>query len=93
MQVVALPCWSVFQHQDQAYRDSVLPPQITARVAVEAASTFGWERWTGMTGTILGIDHFGFSGPCQDVYEACGLTTEAVVNAVLGQLSRKKRND
>src|SRR5206468_2070667 len=57
--VVSLPCWERFEAQDQAYRDEVLPPAITARVAVEAGVSLGWDRWVGLSGAIVGLDHFG----------------------------------
>ncbi|MGH2585592.1 MAG: transketolase-like TK C-terminal-containing protein, partial [Dehalococcoidia bacterium] len=65
--VVSMPCWELFDAQDQAYRDSVLPPEVTARVSVEEASTFGWERYAGMNGAILGMHSFGMSAPIEVV--------------------------
>lgn len=61
--VVSMPSWELFDRQDQAYRDQVLPPSVTARVAVEQASTFGWHRWVGATGAIIGMSTFGASAP------------------------------
>ena len=72
--VVSLPSWELFAEQDQAYRDSVLPPSTRARVAVEAGSPFGWERYVGDHGTVIGIDRFGASAPAGDLYEPYGLT-------------------
>ncbi len=63
--VVSMPSWELFEHQDQAYRDSVLPPDVTARVSVEQASTFGWERYVGRTGTRIGMRTFGASAPAE----------------------------
>ena len=82
--VVSLPCWELFERQDQAYRDSVLPPALRARVAVEAARPFGWERYVGLDGRVVGIDRFGASAPFKEVYQHLGLTAEKVVEAVLG---------
>lgn len=79
--VVSLPSFELFRKQDQAYRDSVLPPTVTARVAIEAASPFGWHEWTGSHGTVIGIEHFGASGTYEAIYKAFGLTAEAVVAA------------
>ncbi len=87
VRVVALPCWSVFERQPQAYRDAVLPPHITARVSIEAGSSLGWERWVGSSGKIIAVDGFGVGGPWKQVYQALGLTAEAVVEAVLAQLA------
>jgi len=79
--VVSMPSWLLFRAQDQAYRDTVLPPQITARVAVEAGTTFGWERWLGSHGDAVGIDHFGASAPWDTLFEKFGITTDRVVEA------------
>ena len=79
--VVSMPCWGLFDQQDQAYKDDVLPPEITARVAVEAGTPFGWERYVGMNGKVVGIDRFGESAPYQDIYRSLGITAEAVVEA------------
>ncbi len=61
--VVSMPCWELFERQDQAYRDAVLPPAVKARVSIEAGATLGWSRWVGDRGVALGIDHFGASAP------------------------------
>ncbi|MEP7286813.1 MAG: transketolase [Chloroflexota bacterium] len=79
--VVSMPSWELFRHQDQAYRDSVLPPAIKARVAIEAATPIGWREWVGDSGRIIGIDHFGASAPYEVIYEKFGITSGAVVNA------------
>ena len=81
--VVALPSWELFQEQDQAYRDQVLPPDVKARVAVEAASPFGWERYVGDCGKVVGIDHFGASAPAEVLYREFGLTAENVAAKAL----------
>lgn len=79
--VVSLPCWEVFEEQGQAYKDSVLPPSITARVGVEAGSSFGWAKYLGFGGKFVGIDSFGASAPANVLYEKFGITVGAVVEA------------
>jgi transketolase len=79
--VVSLPSWFLFARQDQAYRDEVLPPRVTARVSIEAGSTFGWERWIGSGGRAIGLDHFGASAPAETLYEKFGLGADDVVAA------------
>jgi transketolase len=74
-----MPSWGLFQEQDQAYQDTVLPPAVTARVAVEAGTTFGWEKWVGSQGMAVGVDHFGASAPWQVLYEEFGISTARVV--------------
>ena len=86
--VVSMPSWELFDAQPQAYRDRVLPPSVTARVSVEAGVTMGWERYVGLSGTMVGIDHFGASAPYQRVYEEFGLTSERVVAAAEALLPR-----
>ncbi len=81
VRVVSLPCWEFFAQQDEAYRNAVLPAGV-AKLSVEAASTFGWERWTGndpAKSARIGIDHFGASAPYQTLYKEFGLTVENVV--------------
>lgn len=77
--VVSLPCWELFRRAPEEYRDEVLPPSITARVSVEAASPQPWHEWVGPEGAILGIDHFGASAPYERLYAEFGLTVEHVV--------------
>jgi len=76
--VVSLPCWEIFERQDQAYRDQVLPPAVTARVAIEEASTLGWERYVGTAGEIIGMTTFGQSAPFADVEAEFGFTPDKV---------------
>ncbi len=76
-----MPCWELFDEQSAEYRESVLPASITARVAVEAGSSFGWERHIGAKGKFIGIDRFGASAPAPVLYEKFGITTDAVVAA------------
>lgn len=79
VRVVSLPCWELFEKQDKAYRESVLPANVKRRISVEAASTFGWHKWVGTDGVVMGIDRFGESAPYEQVYEHLGLTVEKIV--------------
>jgi transketolase len=88
--VVSMPSWEVFEHQTPEYRDSVLPPSVTARVAVEQASAFGWARYTGLTGQIIGMRTFGASAPLKELLKEFNFTTEAVVAAARAQLKTAK---
>ncbi|MBN1631363.1 MAG: transketolase [Thermoleophilia bacterium] len=81
--VVAMPSWELFEEQSAAYREEVLPAHIQTRVVIEAAATFGWERYVGSGGTVIGIDHFGASAPAGVLYEKFGLTVEKVVESAL----------
>jgi len=78
--VVSLPSWELFEQQDQAYRDEVLPPACTRRVAIEAASTFGWERYVGRCGKIIGMTGFGASAPAGKLFEHFGFTAAHIVS-------------
>ncbi len=86
--VVSLPSFELFDAQPESYRRSVLPPDVTARVAVEAGVTFGWERYVGPKGAAVGIDRFGASAPYQAIYEHVGLTPAAVAARARGLLGR-----
>jgi transketolase len=79
--VVSMPCWDLFEQQDSAYRESVLPKAITARVACEAACGFGWERWIGTRGEFVGMRSFGASAPFAVLYKHFGVTPDAVAAA------------
>jgi len=79
--VVSMPSWEIFDHQDQVYRDSVLPPRVKSRVAVEQASTFGWERYTGLEGRIIGMRTFGASAPLKELQRKFGFEPNLVVEA------------
>jgi transketolase len=86
--VVSMPCWELFEQQDAAYKANVLPQNITARVSVEMASTFGWERYVGAKGKMVGMHSFGASAPLKDVLKKFGFSAENVVAAareVLGK--------
>jgi transketolase len=89
--VVSMPCWELFAEQDQGYRDEVLPPAVPARLAVEAAATFGWERWVGDDGEVVGIDHFGASAPGTTVLEQFGFTPDNVTDRARALLRRLGR--
>ena len=84
--VVSMPCWELFDDQPQEYRDSVLPPDVTARVSVEQASAFGWGRYVGTTGHSIGMRSFGASAPLKDLLKKFGFTAEHVVAAAREQL-------
>ena len=79
VRVVSMPCMDTFAEQDESYQEDVLPSSCRARVAVEAASPFGWDRWIGADGEFLGMRTFGESGPAKDVYEHFGITSERLV--------------
>jgi len=81
-----MPSWELFEQQEQAYRDQVLPPAVTARVAVEQASTFGWAHYVGLTGTIIGMKSFGASAPLKVLQKEFGFTKEHVIEAAMQQL-------
>jgi transketolase len=78
--VVSMPCWERFEAQDQAYRDSVLPPSVRKRVSVEVGVSLGWERWVGDEGAIIGLDHFGASAPAGTIFEHFGFTSARVAD-------------
>ena len=86
VQLVSMPCIEWFDQQPQTYRDEVLPPSITARVAVEAGATSGWYRFVGTRGQVVGLDHFGASASAPVLFEEFGITPAAVVSAALKSL-------
>jgi transketolase len=77
--VVSMPSWDIFEHQSQEYRDTVLPPQVKARVAIEQASTFGWERYAGTEGRAIGMKTFGASAPLKELQRKFGFQPERIV--------------
>ena len=77
--VVSMPSWDIFEQQDATYRESVLPASVTARVSVEMAATFGWERYVGLKGRKVGMHRFGASAPLKDLLKFFGFTADAVV--------------
>jgi transketolase len=86
--VVSMPSWDIFEHQTRTYRDSVLPPGVTARVVVEQASTFGWERYVGTSGRVIGMQTFGASAPLKELQRKFGFQPDLVVAAAREQLGR-----
>jgi len=87
--VVSMPCWEIFEKQEQAYRDAVLPPQVTARISVEQASTFGWERYVGTQGRAIGMRTFGASAPLKELQKKFGFTPEHVAKAARELVARQ----
>jgi transketolase len=90
--VVSMPSWDIFEHQSQAYRDSVLPPEVTARVAVEQASTFGWERYVGRSGRVIGMKTFGASAPLKELQRKFGFEPERVTQVAKELLGKGKKS-
>jgi transketolase len=86
--VVSMPSWELFEHQPQEYRDTVIPPSVVARVSVEQASTFGWERYVGMRGHMIGMKTFGASAPLKELQKKFGFTAENVVAAAKAQIAK-----
>jgi transketolase len=86
--VVSMPSWDIFDDQSQDYRDSVLPPTAKARIAIEQASTFGWERYVGASGRIIGMKTFGASAPLKELQRKFGFAPERVVAAAKELLGR-----
>jgi transketolase len=91
VRVVSMPCWELFERQDEAYRDQVLPPTVRARTAVEMAADFGWGRWVGLEGTTVCMRSFGASAPAKQVIEHFGFTPAKVVEAVKASMARVAR--
>src|SRR5580658_2248373 len=87
--VVSMPSWDVFEQQDAAYKESVLPSSVTARVSVEMASTFGWERYVGIKGRKIGMHRFGASAPLKDLLKFFGFTADAVVAEAVKAIAEK----
>jgi transketolase len=85
--VVSMPCWELFDEQDAAYKESVFPASVTARVSVEMAATFGWERYVGSKGRIIGMHRFGASAPIKDLLKFFGFTVDNVVAEARASLS------
>jgi len=88
VRVVSMPSWELFDEQPQAYRDSVLPPRVRARVAVEAGTVLGWEHYVGLDGVVVGMRSFGASAPGEVLYEKFGLTAQHVADRARSLLSR-----
>ena len=86
--VVSMPSWDIFERQDAAYQESVLPPGVEARVAVEQAATLGWDRYVGRSGAKIVMHTFGASAPIRDLQRKFGFTPECVYDAAKQQLAR-----
>jgi len=91
--VVSMPSWELFDDQDRDYRDSVLPPDVKARVSVEEASDFGWTKYTGTDGQNLGIETFGASAPIKQLLKKFGFTADHIVAAAKSQIARHRGRD
>ena len=89
VRVVSLPSWGLFEKQCLKYRVSVLPPEVRARVAVEAGLRLGWEHYVGLDGVIIGMDGFGASAPAGVLYEKFGITTQAIIEAAKALVKKK----
>jgi transketolase len=87
--VVSFPSWELFEKQTLEYRESILPNDVRARVAIEAATPLGWQKYVGLDGAIIGIDHFGASAPAVTLYEKFGIATQCVVDEALRLLKKK----
>ena len=87
VRVVSMPCWELFDLQSAEYRSSVLPNDIPVRVSMEAGVTLGWQKYVGLRGVALGLDHFGASAPYETLYQEFGLTADAFVEAVKNLLA------
>ncbi len=91
VRVVSMPSWELFENTSQEYKDKVLLPDVTARIAVEAGISMGWERYTGSNGVVIGINEFGASAPGNIVMEKFGFTSENIVQKAMGLLSGEQR--
>lgn len=83
VRVVSMPSWELFEEQDEAYKENVLPSDVEKRLAVETASSFGWHKYIGLKGDIISIDHFGESGPAGQLFKKYGFTVENVLDKAL----------
>ena len=81
-----MPSWELFEQQTQQYRDRVLPPSVTARVAIEQGGTFGWERYTGLAGAVVGMNTFGASAPLAELQQKFGFTPDRVIQVARAQI-------
>ncbi len=88
--VISIPSWELFEQQSQEYRESVIPPAVTARVSVEQASTFGWSQYVGGTGHSIGMKTFGASAPLKELQQKFGFTVEHVIAAAKEQLAKMR---
>jgi transketolase len=86
VRLISFPSWELFAAQDQEYKDSVLMPNVQARLSIEAGISQGWDRWVGDRGTILSIERYGASAPYETIYEKFGLSVENVIDHAKGLL-------
>src|SRR5258708_6561546 len=91
--VVSMPCWELFDRQPKEYRDQVIPPEVTARVAIEQASTFGWDRYVGDSGAVVGMHTFGASAPLKQLLTKFGFTPERVAQVARERVAAGRGND
>jgi len=91
VRVVSFPSWRLFEQQDEAYRESVLPKKIQARLSVEAGASLGWERYVGLTGKMIAINRFGASAPYKTIFEHLGFTVDNVCAQAKSLLKAAKR--
>jgi transketolase len=89
--VVSMPCWKLFEEQDTAYRNDILPPQVTARVGVEAGLRMGWDRYIGVDGRFVGMKGFGASAPADELFEHFGITAAHVEMAAKEAIENSQR--
>ena len=87
--VVSMPCWELFEEQDQSYRDEVLPPDVKKRISIEAASPMGWHKWVGSEGDIIGVETYGASAPAEIIFEKYGFTVDNVVQHGLALMGKR----
>lgn len=88
--VVSMPSWEIFERQSQAYKESVLLPQVEARISVEQASTFGWSQYVGLQGISIGMQTFGASAPLKELQKKFGFTVEHVTEAAMKLLDKQR---
>jgi len=91
VRVVSMPSWDIFDQQPQQYRDSVLPPDVIVRIAVEQASAFGWERYVGEKGRVIGMHTFGASAPLKELDRKFGFEPERIIDVVKEQIAAGRR--
>ena len=91
VRVVSMPCWEIFEQQTPEYRDSVLPPEVTARISVEQASTLGWSQYVGHDGITIGMKTFGASAPLKELLKKFGFTPDALIQAARGLLAQRRK--
>jgi transketolase len=91
VRVVSMPSWDIFEKQPADYKNKLLPSEVKARVSVEAGATFGWERYTGLTGAMIGLHSFGASAPLKELLDHFGLTPTKIAQAARDQIKNSGR--